>query len=266
MLENNSAKNQSHDYEVDFWFFLAVFRRCWYWIVIAALLFGLATGVFSSFFIEKKYSSTVKMYVDPSSAYFNSSAAEELAGIYTDVISDADSFAKKVALRMALLENEDGEPMFPAWKYETVGDTKVPTNWRRVFQMMTAVAQKDTIFYITIRSTNPQEAYQMAVIATEVAPELLNEVVGFGTAKTIGHPTLDTVPDSPNVTRNVMFAACLGAVIVYVIFFLLRLFDMTIYGEKDLSCFDLPVLGMIPLFPDAGNEKFNRAEKEVASE
>ena len=270
-MENNIKETNARDREIDLKFFFAVFRKCWYWIILAAVLCGLLAGVYSSFFIEKMYSSTVNMYVDPngttSSGMLSASTADALAATYPPVIRHSDTFAREVALRMAELTIEDGSAAFPTWTYETVGGEKVPNNWGRVRNVMTTGIKDDKIFYITMRSSDPKEAYALAQTAASVAPTVLNKIVGVGHVTVIGEPVLDTAADSPNVTRNAALAAIVGAVLVYAAFFLLKLLDITVYTESDLSRFGLPVLGVVPTFPTAETEKAARSgSKEVSGE
>lgn len=273
-MEHNIPETKLRDYEVDLRFFFTVFKKCWYWLVLVALLCGLAVGVFSSLFIEKQYSSTVNMYVDPnaqsSSSSLNSSTADALAATYPPVIRRSDAFAQKVALEMAKLEDENGEKAFPSWTYETFtaasGETvEVPKNWKRVRGMMSTGIMDDKIFYITIRSASPAEAYRLAEIAAEVAPDILNDIVGVGTVKVIGHPEQDSVPDSPNIKRNAVLAAVISAVIAYACFFFIRLFDNTVLTEADLARFNLPILGTVPTFPVDTAERDKKTMKGEVS-
>ena len=259
-MENHSADNRARNYEIDLKFFYKVFRKCWYWLLIAAILFGLIVGVYYSVFVEKRYSSTINMYVNPnaSASTLNSSAAEALAATYPPVIRYSDDFAKEVALAMAKLTKEDGTPLFPQWTYETVDGVD---GLSRVRSMLSAGIKDDKIFYITVRSTDPKEAFEMAKVAEEVAPKVLNRIVGAGYADVLGHPVLDSTPDSPNVGRNAMLAAMVAAVAVYAIFFLVHLFDNTVRFEGDLTRFGLPILGMVPSFPEEEPDKLRKSSK-----
>ncbi len=254
------------DYEIDLKFFVTVLGKCWLWILLAAVVVGLAAGVYTSLFIPKKYSSTVKMYVDPNAqssvGSLNNSTADALAETYPPVLRHSDLFAQRVALAMAKLE-KSGETMFPQWTYTVQDGTESPVGWSRVRGMMSTGIMDTKIFYITISSTDPQEAYEMAKIAAEIAPEVLNSTVQIGIAKVIGQPMLDTVEDSPNLTRNVILAAMVAAVLVYVAFFLRDLFDTTVYAVEDLLRFDLPVLGAVPTFPSyEAHSGFRKTDKE----
>ena len=269
-MEQKQTESRTHEYEIDLKFFVTVLKKCWYWLLLAALVVGLAAGVYSSFFIPRMYSSTVDTYVDPnaqsSSGIFNSTTADALYKIYPSVLPATDEFARRVALEMALLTDENGEPMFPSWRYEiTVVDGEtvlVPLQWKRVRSMMTTGIKNSTIFYITMRSTDPKEAFELAKIAKRVAPEVLNEKVGVGTVKVLSDPELDTAADSPNVMRNTVLAAAVAAVIVYILFFLRDLFDTTIYTAETLAKFDLPLLGTVPSFP-AEEERDRKPKREV---
>ena len=251
------SEGRSRDYEIDLRFFFTVLRKCWYWVLLAAVIIGLLAGVYSSFFIPKTYSSTINMYVDPNtnaiSNQYNSSTADALAATYPPVIRYSDDFAQTVAEEMTKLQNEDGAPLFPHWRAE---------DWRRVRTMMSTGIKEDKIFYITITSTDPAEAFRMAEIARTVAPDILNTYVSVGEAKVIGYPVQDTTPDSPSVARNVILAAVIAAVIVYVVFFLIHLFDSTIYTESDLASYEIPILGTVPTFPETA-AKGQRSDKEV---
>ncbi len=270
MDNNHQDRVRRGDYEIDLKFFVTVLGKCWIFLLLAAVVVGLAAGVYTSFFIPKKYSSTVKMYVDPnaqsSAGSLNNSTADALAETYPPVLRHSDEFAQRVALAMAKLQR-DGEPMFPQWTYRNVGTETAPIhvadNWSRVRGMMSTGIMDTKIFYITISSTDPEEAYEMAKIAAEIAPEVLNGTVQIGIAKVIGQPMLDTVEDSPNLSRNIILAALVAVVLVYVAFFLRDLFDTTVYAVEDLLRFELPVLGAVPTFPNAdGHTPFRKNDKE----
>ena len=257
-MENQAANDASRDYEIDLRFFVAVLRKCWYWILLVALVFGLAAGVYSSFFIPKSYSSTVYMYVDPnpqaSSGLFNTSTADALAEIYPPVLRYSDSFARSVAAEMVAISNDTGEQQFPAWTYrEGENGEIIPTNWSKVRSMMSTGIRDEKIFYITMRSQDPEEAYCLAEIAASVAPDVLDDIVQVGQVKLLTDPVLDTAHDSPNVKRNALLAAMIGAVLVYVAFFLRDLFDTKVYTESRLPLLTCRSLARFPSLRQPGN-------------
>ena len=270
-MEPKHTEAKTHEYEIDLKFFVTVLKKCWYWLVLAALVVGLAVGVYSSFFIPRMYSSTVNTYVDPnaqsSSGLLNSTTADALYEIYPPVLRYSDEFARRVALEMALLVDENGEAMFPTWQYKSVtvdGKTElVPLNWERVRSMMSTGIKDSKIFYITMRSQNPREAFELAKIAKRVAPEVLNDKVGVGTVKVLSDPVLDSSPDSPNVMRNTVLGAVVATALVYILFFLRDLFDTTVYTAEALERFELPLLGTVPSFPTE-EQRARKLKREVA--
>ena len=258
-MDNHATDSKQHENEIELRFFVTVLKKCWYWVLLAALVLGLAAGVYSSLFMAKRYSSTVNMYVDPnaqsSGGLLNSSTADALAETYPPVLRYSDEFARRVALEMALLVDEEGNQLFPSWTYDEVDGSKVPVGWSRVRSMMSTGIKDDKIFYISMSSTDPTEAYYLAKVAKQVAPDVLNVTVGVGTVKVLSDPVLDTAADSPNVARNAILVALVAAVLVYVAFFLRDLFDTTVYTEEDLASFGLPVLGTVPSFPSQEGER-----------
>lgn len=270
-MENQVGEHAAREHEIDLRFFVTVLRKCWYWVLLVALILGLAVGVYSSFFIPKSYSSTVNMYVDPnlqsSPGMFNASTAEALAEIYPPVLRYSDAFARSVAAEMVALSDDAGAQLFPAWTYrEGENGEIVPTNWSRVRGMMSTGIKDDKIFYITMRSQDPEEAYHLAKIAASVAPAVLDATVKVGQVTVLTDPVLDTVPDSPNVFRNAVLAAMIGAVLVYVAFFLRDLFDTTVYTEKALTAFDLPILGTVPFFTVTDPEQLKMVKSAKGAE
>ena len=236
--------------EMDLHFVFSVFRKAWCWILAAALFCGIAAGVYTEFFIPRKYSVTIVMYVDPMysaiGGSYSGARAEELATIYPPVLRASDDFAKKVAACMAEAET-NGVKDFPAWQSET--------SWKRVRSFMSIGTKDERLFYIRMTSTNPQEAYYLAKSAGMVAGEVLNDIVKAGDVKALTTSLeIPTSPVSPDIKKNVILSACVGAAVCFLVFFLINCFDTTVYTEEDLRSYALPVLGTIPSVP-VQNEK-----------
>ncbi len=245
---NSNESMNSGEYKISLQSFLTVIRRCWYWVALAALLAGLLSGVYTRFFVTKTYSSTVMLYVNPnpkaypSGSNYNFNTAQELAKVYPTVLKNSDEFSKAVAQYMGEAQNSQGQPL--------AGWTGVEA-WRQVRGKMTAGTINDQeIVYIRMTSPDPEEAYALAIAAATKAEGILNSIVGTGNIILLSEPVLPTSPNSPGVARNVVLYGALAGLLVYVIFFLLELFDTTVYDEEDLQKFGMPILGMVPFFPD----------------
>ena len=241
--------------EIDLHFFLSILRKSWCWVLVAALLCGVVVGVFTEFFVPRKYSSTIVMYVDPmystAGGSYSGTRAEELATIYPPVLRESDDFAKEVAARMAEAET-NGVKDFPQWQSEN--------SWKRVRSFMSIGTKDERLFYIRMTSTDPQEAYYLAKSAGLVAGSVLNEFVKAGDVKALTTSLeVPTSPVSPNIKRNVALAALIGAVVCFSVFFFVYLFDTTVYTEEDLQLYALPILGTVPSVPEL-NEKYHFAK------
>ncbi len=256
MNNANETETGFCEQEITIGFFITVIRKCWVWILLVAVAFSLFSGIYTAYFVDKTYSSTTKLYVNAnfsmSSGQYNYDAAQQLALTYPTVLRYSDEFAKAVALDMAKLTEEGETAMFPDWTYKTTGDgEETADNWGAVQRKMTAgTIEGKEIVYITMSSTDPKEAYWLAYFAAQEAPAILNEIVGTGKISRISAPVLDTAADAPSLLRNVAIAGIGGALLTFLIFFLKEYFDTTLYSEDDLKKYGLPVLGVVPSFPE----------------
>ncbi len=232
---------------------ISVFKRCFLFMVCAALICGAAAGAFAEFMLDKEYAVTLKfkaVAVDTS----GTSGQNLSVSIVTDVLAlmrDDVELAKQVLSKMTTTD-ENGNK---------VGVADSPENIR-VFQnsLSTASSSGSSIFTVTITNTDPDIAFDMAAALADVAPEFFaeSEKVSFGNngAEKGGLKLVRGAemakssymnPVAPNVPMIALLGAFLGGVGCYAVFFLLFMFDTTIHSEEDLKkvC-DCPVLGMIP--------------------
>ncbi len=233
--------------------FFAVLKRCFFFIICAALIAGVGAGLFAEYVMTKQYAVTLKfkvVAVDTS----GSSGQNLSVSVVTDVIEllrDDTDLAKQVLSKITT-KNESGE---------VVGVADSPENIM-VFQssMRTAKVSGSSVFTVTITNTDPDTAFHMASALAEVAPTFFaeSEKVSFGVngtekggLKLVRGAEMAKVnytnPVSPNVSMIAMLGALAGAVCCYAVFFLLYIFDTTIRTEEDLKkvC-ECPVLGSIP--------------------
>lgn len=73
-------------------------------------------------------------------------------------------------------------------------------------------------------------------------------------------PVQNDDPVSPSVLSNCAISGVLAAVVMYVIFFLLFMFNTTVYTEEDVKALtDLPILGTIPSWHNAESDEYSYA-------
>ena len=75
---------------------------------------------------------------------------------------------------------------------------------------------------------------------------------------TINHPVLDSVADSPDVSKYVTIGAVAALIIVYVIFFIRGLFNMNVTTEEDIKkLINHPLIGTIPSW-ETSSKKYDK--------
>lgn len=236
--------------EISMGFCLAILRKALVVMLAVVILASVLAGLFTEFFIQKKYSSSVTFYViNSSGADYTSSAVvsalEDLTANYMELIK-TDKIVAPIAKKLA---EEHGIEYTPD----------------QIKTMISTTAVNDTaMIMLKVKHTNPEVAFKIAELFSTEAPalvteiekeELLNNGIDLETGKTVtecikavNYPRMATTHDSPSLFRNVTLAAVLAAVAVYAIYFIIALLDNTVKSEDEIKEFfgDYPLLASIP--------------------
>jgi capsular polysaccharide biosynthesis protein len=107
--------------------------------------------------------------------------------------------------------------------------------------------ETDVVFHVSCNALSPKDSYILmnafTAIINERSEKVLNDVfvIDVSTEAKMGHLV------SPNIVRNTVIAAFLGALIPFIFVLLRTAFDTRITKEEDLKeKFAYPVLGQIP--------------------
>ena len=142
------------------------FKRNWWKILIFALLAAILMGVFTHFFIDKKYSSSVKFYIintNENADYAQTallSANTYLANDYIDIIN-GDEIMTAACSKL----EEKGYFGF------------TPSILRK--RLSSSTTEESSMFKITVTDTDPKRAYAIASVLTEIVPDMLTEITKF---------------------------------------------------------------------------------------
>ena len=140
-------------------------------------------------------------------------------------------------------------------------------NYRQVAGMVNVSNPSDTrLLYISVTSTSPQEAQQMANAYARVAREFIAATMDTAQPNMFEEAWLPTSPSSPNRLRNIALGFILGALIASFIIFIQFIQDDKVRNADDIQKYvDLPTLGMMPLRGSKGSQSRpfygNRAKK-----
>ena len=236
--------------------FIYVLRRRFVWIIIIALLAGVAAGLLTKALVTPKYVSYATFYVQASDRQTQSitqqeiTAAKSLVDTYIVFIKGND-FLDKVIKRAS----------------ENHPELNIKYTFADVRKNMSASSESKTeVFKVSISDKDPKVAFALMEALTEedMAPKMITDTSG-GIMTVIDMPKLPTASNSTGAKRNAVFGAAIGAVLSFVVFFLTDLFDVTIYSEEDITeNFTYPIIGTIPSIvpPSASQEKQKKVLKQ----
>lgn len=220
-------------------------RRIWI-IILAAVVFAACVFSYCKFFITPSYSATasiiatngaVTVYSDKSTVSASDlSASLYLAETVIDILKTPDIY-KDVADELG------GEYNFQ----NLMGRTTV------------ARRGEDTLFIdVTFSSTDPKEAMRIANKFVEISCEYIPEFVPHSVAK-VASTAIKAAKTYPRTVSATGIAGVLGAVLAYVVVFVIESMNRSIKGEEDFTNnFDVPLLGAVPDFENAESSGYRK--------
>lgn len=236
--------------EISFKDILRIIKKNLIFIIIASLLFSVCSFFVTKFFIKKSYTATVKLYV--STDYKNSNSG------YDD-LSAYNYSSKLVATYIELLDTNNF--------YEAVSknlNNKYTATELKSKVKFTGVEDTE-VFKADVISDSPAEAKNIADAVAKTAPGTISALLSNNAKLNIvDEATTPQNPTSPNVTKNVIIALCIGLVISLIIAFVRDYFDVKIKYDDDMTAINnIPVLAAIPDFEYfAKNLKSAQAQKD----
>ena len=219
-----------------------LFSKIWI-IVTATIVSAVLFFIVNAFFVTPKYTSQTLLYV--------SNMAERKSSVVT---------TSDVAVSREILET-----CVVILNSRTVLDkvaeqSGLPYSATAIKGMISATSVSNTeIFRISVTHSDPAEAQIIADTILKVAPSEIKRVMNAGAVSVIDYATLPLSPSSPNIPKNTLFGAFLGAMASVFVILFTQIFDTRVKDEFTLAeNFDLPIIGMVPSFKIAGKNTSGR--------
>lgn len=213
------------------------------WIIAAALVGMVAAGVFTKFFVTPVYQATSKLYVQEAQ----------------------DKVVDLSAINLSTQLAADYVQVFNNWHVHegVINSLNLPYSTNHIQRMLSINIPDGTrIIEITVTSTDPQEAYDIAMAYAKVAPAFIEAKMETMRPNIFEEPRVPTRPSAPNNTLNVFLGTFMGgAVAVAIIFFQFVSDDRVRNAEMLQKRLGLATLGMMPL-QDSGSDT-NKSVKNV---
>lgn len=198
------------------------------YIVIAAILGLLIAGVYTFKFTTPVYEAVAKLYV----------------------LNSTSSIVNLSDMQLGNYLASDYTEVFKTWEVHEMVKTNLGLDYSYAkMQSMVSVANpKDTrILYITVHSSDPAEAMNVANEYAKVASDYVSKIMATERPNTLSLAILPTNPIGPQKTRNLIMGLLAGialAVGLIVVHFLL---DDTVKSADDAAKYTgLPVLAIVP--------------------
>lgn len=244
---------ENRDINIDLRKIFSMLKKKVIFIIIISLIGGVLAGCITNFFIEPKYTASIKMHV-------YSSSDNRVASNSTITQSEIEASQRLVNTYLVVV----GSNTFTQKVADKIGNGITPEIIR---SMMSCSQIEDTLaFQVNVTSTDPQLAADVANEIANTCPEEIVRILKVGGVEVIDYATAPTSPSSPNLKRNILIGLAFSFAVSFVFFFIKELFDTRITDEKDLEReFDIPILGTIPRLVPSTEKAKSDAKSAVGS-
>ena len=222
----------------------SLLQRAWL-IVLAGLLSAIVGFSIASYAITPTYSASVKLYVNNNSISVGGAqvsisssqivAAQNLVKTYTEILNSRTTLER------------------------VIDKTGVSYTYGQLAGMIKAGPSNDTeIMKVTVTTTDPYEAAQIANCIAEVLPIRVSEIIDGASMEVVDSavPNLNKV--GPSITKYTAIGMILGVLLMAAILAILAIMDDTIHDEDYvLQNYDIPVLAKVPNLLYSGGKNYN---------
>jgi capsular polysaccharide biosynthesis protein len=235
-------KNVQEYYAIDL---SQIMKALWYriWMIALAGVLAAAIGFsFATFIVPAKYSASIMLYVNNSSASGNSNA-----GISSSEISAARSLVKTYA---EILKSR-------TTLEDVIEKANISCTYKDLAEMISAEASNDTEFMkVTVVCDNPTVAAVIANSIAEVLPVRVSEIIDGASMKVVDVALVNYEKIAPSITQYTVIGLFIGLLFSVGMITIYTMLDDTIYDEDFImQNYKYPILARIPNLMEPTNSK-----------
>lgn len=221
-------------------------KRAWL-IVLCAVLLGAAFLLYTYVAVTPMYKASVTMYVNNN---YEAQSDALSSGDLAVALRLVNSYVELVQRDVVLEEVARAVPSYGLSADSLRG-------------MVSANVVKDTeIFTITVVSSDPYMARDVANTIAHIAPNVISAIIPGSRATLIDDAPLPRSPYSPNYATNTLLGVVAGALLATIAILVYMQFDVHVKNEAILeSICKAPVLGVIPDFAETIKIPSKKARK-----
>ncbi len=207
-------------------------------IVIAAILAAGAGFSLAKFIIPKRYTSEALMYVE------NSSGKQEDSSININDINAAQKLVNTCQILFTSNYVFDELSAHFGNKYSAA----------QLRGMVNISSVNNTeVLKVSVETDSPQESYDVATELIKLSISEFQRIIKGGSIETVSSPTFPETHTYPSAFRFTIIAGAIGAVVMYIAFFIKEMLDTKLKPGDDLAqIYDIPVFAEILDFETTG--------------
>lgn len=239
-------RQQLDEYSIDLIELMYRLLGRWKLIVCLALVFAMAAGAYTFFFVTPMYQATSTIYV----------------------LSRSDSAINISDLQIGTALTSDYIKVFKMWEVHemVISNLELPYSYSDMRRKLSVVNDSGTrMLDITFTSPSAQEAAAVANEYAKVASQYIADTMSTDKPNIMSTALVPANPVSPNKTRNVMIGFALGAALACAIVTAQMLLDDKYKSAEDIRRYTgLATLAVIPLErenPGKGKKKAKRSRR-----
>ncbi|MDE6148804.1 MAG: lipopolysaccharide biosynthesis protein [Ruminococcus sp.] len=224
-------------------------------IIIMAIIGGVAAFCVAEFWMPIKYSTSVKIYVKSSTntstgntTTADLTTARTLAETYIIILDDTSIYEKVADKFMEEYEAEELQRVNIPLESDSEGNLRVSPSYIRGCVSISSVNESE-VLQISATTQIPQIATDICNYMVEVAPDVLRRVTKAGSVEEISAPKVPLAPSSPNVKKITVMGILVGIIGSVALIVLISYFNNKIVSSSEVrEKFGVPVLAEIPNF------------------
>ena len=227
------TQNNRDFYSVDLMQIIkSLWKKAWI-IAIATVLSGILGFCVAAFGITPKYSSSVMLYVNNGSF-----SVGEILNVTNSELLGARSL---VDTYIVMLDNR-------TTYNKVIEKAGVDCTFDELEDMVVAESVNGTeVMRITVTSTDPYEAADIANAIAVVLPMRISEIIAGSSMEVVDSGAVNLKKVAPSITGFTVVGMLVGAIICVLVLVVIDMRDDTIRGEEYiLQNYDYPILAKIP--------------------
>lgn len=222
-------------------------------IALSAIVFGVGTFAYCEFHLQERYAATGSVVVTNGGIFENDTQTTVIQG---DKVNNAD-IAASINLLTTVRDILSTNDIYKQLSEELGG--KYSYGQLKSFASVTKRDDYSLFIDVKFEMNDKTEVAKITNTFLELAPEYINKFIPNSSTTIV--TTSDTAAKTyPRTSSSTTIAMLIGALLAFVIVYIISLFNTTIESEEEFKDrYNIPVLGDIPDFTAAKSGKYGKS-------